>query len=113
MPYNSKKQGAGPIEWFSQNVRFQQVFAVPDCCPVVFKAYQNSLKERISSMGSRGSLGEVIKPQTWVLLAILLTGFDVKNLQCYSSPSWPISNKKLTATGFLVFFATFHMSMIQ
>jgi hypothetical protein len=40
-------------------------------------------------MGPRGSLGEAIKPQTSVLLAILLTGLDVKNLQCYSSPSWP------------------------
>jgi hypothetical protein len=38
--YNSEKQGAGPIKNFHlevESVRFQQVFAVPECCLVVFK----------------------------------------------------------------------------
>jgi hypothetical protein len=43
-------------------------------------AHQNSPKDRISSRGPRGSLGEVIKSQTPVL-GVLLAGFDAKNLQ--------------------------------
>jgi hypothetical protein len=39
-------------------------------------------------MGPKGGLGEATKPQTSVLLAVLLAGFDVKNLHCCSSPSW-------------------------
>jgi hypothetical protein len=54
-----------------ESARFQQVF---QNAAWLYFAYQNNPKDRISSMGPKGGLGEAIKPQTLVLLAVLLTG---------------------------------------